>query len=161
MKKVSAKLFYSVDMATLMRAFNDVSVIQAKAENSGAKDIHIDLQDTADGFDVVIKRTMPADVPSALKKFLREWNHVTQKESWTGSEESGYSCKLSIDIEGVPVNISGTFNITSSGLLKINVVEIAVKCGIPLLGGQLEKFVASNFEKSMDQELKFLKSHLD
>ncbi len=160
MKKVSKKHFYAFDSATLIRAFNDEEVIQAKLADSGAKDVSINISTSDAGFNVVIDRTMPADVPSALKKFLGEWNQIKQQETWTGSVEDGFHCDLSIDIDGVPVAIKGQMDITSTGMLTTNNVEIEISCGIPLLGGQLEKFVAGNVEKSVADEFEFLKAHL-
>lgn len=160
MKKVNAKHFYSFDSATLIRAFNDEEVINAKLVDSGAKDVKTTITDTDDGFKVDIVRLMPAEAPAGLSKFVADWNEVKQSETWTGSAESGYKCDMSIVIADVPVTIKGTMEMTSSGLLTTNNVELQISCGIPLLGGKLEKFVAGNIEKSVAKEFAFLKSHL-
>lgn len=160
MTTVSAKHFYSINSVTLITAFNDEEVIRAKLADSGAKDVSITISTNEDGFQVEINRTMPADVPGALKSFVGEWNQIRQTETWTGSAEQGYQCQLAIEIEDVPVTITGTMNMTSQGLLTTNHVQIDISCGIPLLGGQVEKFVAASVEKSVAQEFAFLKEHL-
>lgn len=160
MKKVTAKHFYPFDIETLIRAFHEEADILAKLENSGAKDITLDIEDTDSGFNVSIERSMPADVPSVLKSFLGEWNEVKQTETWTGSNDSGYRCDLTIDIEGVPVSIKGKLEITHADLITTNNIEFAVSAGIPLVGGQLEKFVVGNMEKSIAEEFEFIKAHL-
>ena len=160
LKKVTAKHFYSFDSDTLIKAFNDPSVVEAKLLDSGAKDVTVDLTQTEAGFTVSIERTMPADVPSVLKAVLGEWNIVKQTETWTGSPEQGYECALNIEIDGVPVKITGNMTITSSGILTTNHVEIEISSSIPLMGGQMEKFVASSIEKSIAQEFTFLKQYL-
>lgn len=134
--------------------------MQAKFTELGAKDIDISIENTASGFTAQIDRKMPADVPSAMKSFLGEWNQVTQKESWTGAPDSGFECQMQVEIEGVPVSINGKMKITASGILTTNEIEMQISCGIPLFGGQVESFVASNIEKSMADEFAFIKAHL-
>jgi len=160
MKKVTAKHFYSFDSATLIRAFNDEAVIRDKLADSGAKDVNIQLETREQGFSVVINRNMPADAPAALKSVLGEWNAVQQTEVWQGDTAQGFECELQITIEGVPASISGTMAMSSVGMLTTNQIDIEVSCGIPLLGGTLEKFVASSIEKSVAQEFAFLKAYL-
>lgn len=160
MKKVTAKHFYSFDSNTLIKAFNDPSVIRAKLEDSGAKDISISINESDDGFSTEIKRTMPADVPGVLKSILGEWNAISQLENWTSTEDGNHVCRIQIDIEGVPANITGEIAMTSSGILTTNQIAIEVACGIPLMGGQVEKFVATSIEKSIAQEFEFLKRYL-
>ena len=160
MKNVKTKHFYSFDLATLLQAFNQEKVIKAKLADSGAKDVKIDIQSTEQGFNVEIERTMPANVPSVLKAFLGEWNEIKQNEQWQGSIESGYHCELHIDIIGVPVSIKGQMDVTSSGILTTNIVEIQVSCGIPLVGGQLEQLIVKDVEKSVAKEFSFIKTHL-
>lgn len=160
MKNVNTKHFYSFDLATLLPAFNQEEVIKAKLADSGAKDVKIDIENTAQGFNVEIQRTMPAEVPSVLKTFLGEWNEVKQNEKWQGSIESGYRCELHIEISGVPVSIKGQMDISSSGILTTNIIEIQVSCGIPLVGGQLESLVVQDVEKSVAKEFAFIKANL-
>lgn len=160
MKKVTAKHFYGMDIGTLLQAFRDKDVIFAKMANSGAKDVEVAITELNNGFNVVIQRSMFADVPSVLKSLLGEWNTVKQVESWTGDAERGFVCLLSIEITGVPASVSGTMKVTSNGILTTNLIELEVKSGVPLLGGQLEKFVATSIEKSAKQEFEFIKHFL-
>ena len=160
MKKVNAKHFYSFDSATLIKAFNDEEVIKAKLANSGAKDVDIKIETTEDGFKVEIESLMPANAPAAVARFVPEWNKVVQKERWTGTAESGFKCKRSIDIEEVGASVAGSMDMSSQGILTTNIVEMQVSSAMPLVGGQIENFVASSIEKSVAEEFEFLKGHL-
>ena len=103
---------------------------------------------------------MPANAPAAVASFVPEWNKVVQKESWTGTAESGFKCKLSIDIEEVGASVAGSMDMSSQGILTTNIVEMQVSSAMPLVGGQIENFVASSIEKSVAEEFEFLKGHL-
>lgn len=91
-------------------------------------------------------------------RMVSRW--ANDSEKWQGSIESGYRCELHIEISGVPVSIKGQMDISSSGILTTNIIEIQVSCGIPLVGGQLESLVAQDVEKSVAKEFAFIKANL-
>lgn len=160
MKKITIKHFYSFELDTLLKAFKDEDILQQKFGYNRAKDISINIEDTATGFVVSSARQVPSDVPRALRSVLGDWNQLKQMETWQGSNEEGFTGDIQVDIEDVPVNISGTMKLTSSGILTTNEIEMRVSCSIPLLGGQLERFVIANIEESLANEHTFIKNCL-
>lgn len=160
MKTVKGKHFYPFAIDTFIKAFNQEDVMQAKFAALGAKDIEISVDTTDAGFTAEIQRKMPADVPGPLKSFLGEWNQVTQKETWTGSPDAGYECAMTVEIEDVPVSLTGKMKVTANGILTTNDIEMQVSSSIPLFGSKVEGFVSANIEKSMAEEFDFIKGHL-
>lgn len=160
MKKVTGKHFYPFAIDTFIKAFNEEEVMQAKFTALGAKDISISIQPKDSGFTVEIQRKIPAEVPGPMKAFLGDWNTVIQKETWTGSPESGYQCAMTVEIEDVPVAITGTMKVTANSIMTTNEVEMQMSSDVPLFGSQVEGFVSGSIEKSMADEFEFIKSHL-
>ena len=109
---------------------------------------------------MVLEREVPAEVPRAMKKFLGEWNKVTQKENWTGTPGEGYKCDISIEIHGVPVTIAGTMELAADGAGCTNTICLDVNCGIPLVGKKLSELVCSQSKTSMQEEYQHIKSVL-
>lgn len=159
MKKITAIHFYPFPIETYVKSTFDECFLIKKFENLGAKDIIVELDTTESGYEIEVDRLVPTDVPGPLKSLLGEWNQIIQKESWVRKDETTYNCQIQIDIEDVPVSMEGYMKIGANGILTKNEIEITVSCGIPLIGGQLEKFVASDIEKTMEKELEFIKSY--
>ena len=111
-------------------------------------------------YTVQVKREVPADVPSLLKKFLNPWNTIVQSETWEGQAGGPYCCKLAIEIAGVPVSMSGEMELRTQDGGCVNDVRIEVKCGIPLIGGKLADFVGGDAEKATQAEYEFIRAYL-
>lgn len=160
MNITKAKHIYGFDIATLMQAFKDDAFIEKKMASGGAKDIDISVTNNDNGFDVLVKRQVPANIPAALKSYVGDWNLVTQKERWTGNNDTGYQCNLTIEIENLPVDISGSMQISSQSILTNNNVKFEISCPIPLFGSKVEDFVAANIARSAQAEFEFIKEAL-
>ena len=104
---------------------------------------------------------MPANAPAALKGFIGEWSQLRQEEEWQGDDGEEYYNELTISSPTVPVSITGVMTLSGDEDGCVNDIEMTVKCGIPLLGGALEKFVAGDVAKNLDAEFDFIAEYLD
>lgn len=145
---------YNVSAETLYKSFKNAELIQQKYEHIGARNVSVtECTDTS----VKTSREVTADVPKVLAKFAKEWNELKQFETWSKTS-NGYAADLTIKLAGVPVDITGTLTIESTGDNQCNnTVEIHVKCGIPLIGGKAEAFVLEDTKKQIQEEYVFLK----
>ncbi|UZE96402.1 DUF2505 domain-containing protein [Alkalimarinus alittae] len=152
---------YTQDVDTLFKHFSDAEQVKIKHEALGARAINpVKFEATDSTLEVVLEREVPADVPRAMKKFLSDWNQVKQIESWTGTPGEGYRCDISIEIQGVPVSITGTLELKPEGTGCTNTVCLDISCGIPLVGKKLAELVASQSKTSMKEEYEYIKSAL-
>ena len=72
---------YSQSVETLFRAFTTAEVIHARSEHVGARGVEVrECKPEGDGFRVVLRREMPSEIPSALKRFVQPWNEIVQTE---------------------------------------------------------------------------------
>lgn len=160
--EVRDKHSYSQDIDTVFKHFSDAGQVKAKHEALGAKEINLVQFDASDSsLNVVLEREVPADVPGAMKKFLGEWNHVKQTETWSGTPGQGYKCDIAIEIDGVPVTINGTMELMPEGEGCSNNVSLNFSCGIPLVGKKLAEFVGNHSKGAMQEEYRYIKSVLD
>ncbi|MCP5169420.1 MAG: DUF2505 domain-containing protein [Hahellaceae bacterium] len=160
--EIRAQHTYTKDIDSLFKAFGHQPTIQAKLESMRARNIEISqCALTDDSINIVLKRDVPADVPGMLKKFLGEWNTVSQKENWKGTPGQSYEGDFEVAIEGVPVKITGHMSLKPDGNGSTNTVTMKVECGIPLVGKKLAEFVGQNTEKAIAEEYQFLKTYLN
>jgi hypothetical protein len=152
---------YDHDVDTVFKVFHDPAFITAKYQGIGARNIEL-LECSGEGntYTIKVKREVPADVPGILKKFLGAWNKVEQTEEWQGETGGVRTCKLDINVIGVPVKVSGTMTLSPEGGGCVNDVRIKVTSGIPLVGSMLADFVGGDTNKSMGAEYAFIKDYL-
>jgi hypothetical protein len=150
---------YAQDVETLFRAFITPDDIVRRYEGMGARGVEVrECKERSGGWRVVVRREMPAEVPSALKRFVQPWNEVVQTDEWK-SQGAERVARLTADVKGVPVNISGRIALRArDGGSEID-VALEVGSGIPLIGRKLAQFVGENVERTLDQERDFLSGY--
>ena len=159
--KIKAVHQYAKDVDTVFGLFHDPDFMKAKYEGIGARNVEVLECAGGDGRHAVkVRREVPADVPSLLKKFLNPWNTVVQSESRDGKAGGPYRCTFEIDVGGVPVGMKGAMELRAEGGGCVNDVQMEVKCGIPLVGGKLADFVGGDAEKAIQAEYQFIRAHL-
>ena len=149
----TVKFNYPQDPETLFKFLSDPEVTRKRSEWSGDRDIHI----TASNGAVQNIRKVQADVPSFAKKLLNPVNTVTEVKQWNAANKSA---TLKVDIQGVPVKVTGDIRITPSGSGSEYTVDFKVSCSIPLIGGQLEKHITGVTEEGMRKEYGWNKDEL-
>ncbi|MCO5187907.1 MAG: DUF2505 domain-containing protein [Anaerolineae bacterium] len=159
--KVKQAHEYSQDVDTVFASFHDEEFIKAKMAAIGARNVNIEsITQSGDTVNVKLTREMPAEAPSALKKFVKDWNKLTQTEVWMGSAGGPYTCSIKIDIDGVPVGMQGKMKLSATGSGSVNNIDMDIKSGIPIVGGTLAKFVGQSSEKAMQDEYNYISQNL-
>ncbi len=159
--KIEAQHEYSHGIEEVYAAFSDPDFYLAKFEATGARNVTIvDSSQDEDSFSITTEREVPANAPAALRSFIGEWSKLTQEELWQGEDGDEYYNELTITSQSVPVTITGVMTLSGDKKSCVNDIEITVKCGIPLLGGKLEKFVGEDVAKNLDAEFDFISDYL-
>lgn len=154
--KVSIDIDRDVD--SVFETLCDENYIKEKLESIGARNISVQ-QSGADGGSatLVYSREEPADVPSALKKFMAEWNSLTNTDRWSGQAGGPYNCKYEVDMSG-PISVGGSHSLEDNGSGgTTSTITMDVSCSIPLVGRKLEQFVAGLAKNGLDNDVSFQK----
>lgn len=158
---IKEKFAYTQSVDAVFKFFGDKAAIEKKQAKLGARNVNIETcKSTKDSLELKFSKESPLDAPSALKKFLGEWQAATQEESWTGSAAKGYKGTLKIDLKGVPVKMSGTYSLVAEGSGSMLEVTMSITCGIPLIGGKLADFIGKTAKEEMQKEYDYNKSAL-
>lgn len=135
----------------------DLDYLRALSQESG--DIEMTIEEhgpAADGFRVVNKRTVAAEVPGFAKKFVKPTNTLTQTSVWPDAAPDGSRVGTwKVDTKGVPIAMSGTMTLTPAPSGTVAIIEGEVTSSIPLVGGKLADFVAKEAKSDLDKEYDF------
>lgn len=156
--KFEIKSRYAAPAAVVMKMFMDPAFHTGKLEALGLKKYRVLDQGTkGDDFHIRIERKVPLDAPALIRKVVPAETTAASEERWNRSTMKGrVSTQLS-----VPVDMSCEASITdvAGGSLVLYLWEVRAK--IPLIGGALEKFIASDLESKMVEETRVAAGMLD
>ena len=159
MKKVTAKHYYNCSVDEVFRFFSNEDIIAAKYTAMGSRKFHLkDISKQSDLTKVDLLREVPASdaIPKVLKKLLGEWNKVRQSETWQVKEGGSRFCKMSIDLEGVPVKIHGKMQLDNTENGCVNHISIEARSVVPLLGKSITSFISSEILKQLENEYQYI-----
>lgn len=104
-----------------------------------------------EGYTLVIKMDVTADMPGFAAKVLPSTNTITQTWEWansTGSERKG-TWKVT---SAAPVTATGTMSLKDDGGKTTETINGQVKCSIPLVGGKIADFVGKSAADSIHKD---------
>ncbi|ELV7517199.1 TPA: DUF2505 domain-containing protein [Photobacterium damselae] len=161
---LSATHDYQQDLDSLLQYFSEEDLIIEKYQALGAKNVKVqELKETSAGFVVTTYRDVPANVPSLLKSVLGDYNTIKQVENWAWQDDGSLVCAMSVTIEGVPAEMTGTLhfseplNTVGDGPVTRNEINLTITSAIPFVGKQLVNFIGQDSKQQMEAEYQFLK----
>jgi hypothetical protein len=144
--KFDDKHTFDKPAATVMKMFSDRAYFERKYQELGFWDVAILDHDKSDRrFRIKARYTTRNDspLPDFAKKILGESTVITQQDTWDIEKKTG---RLEIEIKGAPVKVTADMVLKDEGKGAANTLKWIVSCGIPLLGGKLEKLVADDIQ---------------
>lgn len=136
--------------------FTNPGFLLAKLVATGATDCEVvECTETDDGFRIVTRRTIEADIPGFAKKVFKPTNALTQVEEWQAVSGGIRAGTWRIETKGVPVSTGGVTRLESTGAGAVQHIEGTIKVSVPLIGGRLEHFVYDQAHRTLDVEHQF------
>lgn len=147
----------------VFKHFFNIAKIEEKNRSLGNKKLeveHCEIQGDTGKIRISREISPSADIPSALKKFHKGKNRVTQTEYWAVKDDGSYFCEYDVEIEGVPAKLQGQMHLVSKGEDAVNNVSLNIKCKVPFLGKIITGFLAKDATLQMDTEYEIIKQQL-
>jgi hypothetical protein len=144
--KFETKHTFDKPAATVIKMFSDRSYFERKYAGLGFTAIEVLEHDKSDSrFRIKVRYTAQsnAPVPDFAKKFLPSTMVVTQQDSWDLKTLTG---RLEVEIKGAPVKVACDMALKDDGKGAANQLRWNVSCGIPLVGGKIEKITAEDIQ---------------
>lgn len=118
------------------------------AQATGALSSSTEVTTTGDVVAVVTEQEQRVvGVPSFAKKFVGESTRAIIRQTWRG-DVADYV----VDTPGTPVSINGKARVAEKSGRTVLSYDLDVKCGVPLVGGKLEKLVGDLTGEGFDKE---------
>lgn len=157
--KITQSYEYAQSIDAIFAAFTDKAFLHKKLEALGARNISVTISRGGEEAIVKITREMPAEVPGALKKFVKPWNKMSQTEVWTSSENGTYQSNVQIEIVGMPIQMHSASSLTTQagGCSMETVTDIT--CSVPFVGGKIAQFVSAESLKALQTEYDYIRTH--
>ena len=150
MKRVSHTLTYpdtTVDDVYAMLA--DPSFRKAVADYQRVTDFACEITPSGTGMEVRLEQAHATDrIPAFAQKLVGGEIRFLQSEVW----KSPAGADLHVTIPGKPGSMVGSTFLSQSGHDVSQRITLAVKVGIPLVGGKLEDLIAGFVGKAFDAE---------
>jgi len=136
MAEVDAMLMDGVFRERVCDAQGAISKAVTITEDDSGVIVHIDQVQLAEG------------IPGFARKFVGDEINLVQTESWFDGENA----RVEVLIPGKPGEMTGTINLSESGGVTTETIEMTVKVNIPLVGGKIENLIADLLRKALKAE---------
>lgn len=139
--------------ATVIRMFGDRRYFERKYAELGYGRVEVlEHESRGDQFRIKVRYDTNNDVhlPDFAKKFLPDVVTVTQQDSWDLAKRKG---QLHFELKGVPAKITADMRLVEQGSGAVNVISWNIHCGVPLIGGKLERILLSDIQSKAGADL--------
>ena len=144
--KFDDKHAFDKSAATVLKMFSDRAYFERKYKDLGGWDIEVlECEKTATKFRIKCRYSMKSNVPlpEFAKKFVPDTASITQVDAWDLKTMTG---RLEAEIKGAPVKVAADMTLKADGKGSANHLKWNISCGIPLIGGKIEKIVADDIQ---------------
>ena len=144
----------------VLNMFTNKDYFVRKYEGLGYTGVEVlDHQSDDRGFSIKVRYEAPSDapVPGFAKKFLGQTSVVVQTDSWDREAKTG---RLQAEIQGLPAKVHAEMSLRDNGDGCVNELDWTISCGIPLVGGKIERLVAEDIQSKGVRDLSLSQSLL-
>jgi hypothetical protein len=148
--KFDIKAKYPASSAVVLKMFTDKEFHAKKLGVLGiTKSRVLEHDDKGDDFRIKVERKVPLNAPGLIKKFIPAETTVVSEERWNRAKKTG---AVKVEPVGVPVEIKAGVRFADDAQGCTITYAFDVTARVPLVGGALEKFIASDMESKFAEE---------
>lgn len=147
--KFSLDLTYEAPLADVDAMLMDVAFREAVCDAQGAIRKTVTITEEDAGVIVHVDQVqLPEGIPGFARKFVGDEINLVATETWWDSENA----RVEVVIPGKPGEMTGTLNLSESGGVTTERIEMEIKVGIPLVGGKIESLIADLLRSALKAE---------
>lgn len=139
---------YAATPAQVYAMLADPAFRKATCAAQDVVSVDVQITETGAGMSVRIDQDQRTPVPGFARKIIGETTRAIQIEEWSDDTRAS----LVIETPKTPGSMAGTITIGPDGAGAVEVVELEIKSGVPLIGGRLEKLMGDLVRKSIEVE---------
>lgn len=139
---------YDASPAQVYAMLADPAFREQVGVNQDVVSSEVQITPTKTGMSVRIDQVQhTAGIPSFAKRFLGATTRALQLEEWTDHRSASLEIKAP-----TPGTVKGSISIESAGKKAVEIVELDIATGIPLIGGKLESLLGDLIRKAIVTE---------
>ena len=148
---------FAAPIEAVIAMLGDPDATTAKYDGMGHRDIEILDCVIGDGtVRVESSRVVDVDLPGFAKKFIKPTNTMHQTDEWHELDDGTWDATFAVDVEGAPVELSGTMRLTPGEGTCTQDVTITMHVKVPLVGGKIADWAGKNdVPKTLEAEFAF------
>lgn len=139
---------YDATPAQVYAMLADPAFREAVCAAQDVVSVEVTITKAGKGMSVRIDQVQHTPVPGFAKKIIGATTRAVQLEEWSDHHHA----ELEIQTPGTPGTMKGTITIEPAGKGAVEVVELDIHSGVPLIGGKLEKIMGDLVRRSIKAE---------
>ncbi|WP_299697057.1 DUF2505 domain-containing protein [Hydrocarboniphaga sp.] len=145
--KFTSELKYPKPVDVVMKMFTDPAYFERKYQALEVSDFAVTQHVAGDSFSLRYRFRAAGEtrVPDFARKLIGDAIRVGQVDAWHVSRRVG---TIDIEIGGAPASVHADMKLEADSA-KTSVLKLdwQVRCGIPLIGGKIEKLIAGDVQR--------------
>ncbi len=150
---------FTAPLDTVYAALTDPKFLEERCLELGELSANCKVRKLAHGHAVTMKREVKRELPSFLSKLFNPVQTIVIEERWSDDDE-GKTATYKLEVNGQPVEVTADISLRPAGKGCVYEIEHRCKARIPLIGGQIERFVLGQTEAGCKDELDYLAASL-
>jgi hypothetical protein len=151
------KLTYDAPAGAVTAMLADPAFREEVCDYQGVLRKTVVIEPVGEGMHVTIDQWQrTSGVPSFARRVVADETNIVQREIWT----TPLLGDITVSIPGKPGDMTGTARIDEAHGVTTETVDLAIKVGVPLVGGKLESLISDLLLKALKAENKVGRDYL-
>lgn len=156
-KRLLHQLTYDAPASAVTAMLADPAFREEVCDYQGVLRKTVVIEPVGEGMHVTIDQWQrTSGVPSFAKRIVGDETNIVQREIWA----TPLLGDITVSIPGKPGDMSGTARIDEAHGVTTETVDLAIKVGVPLVGGKLETLISDLLLKALKAENKVGRDYL-
>ena len=151
---------YEQDAQSVFELLTDPDFLVDRCLELGELEASCEIEENGDDTIISLTRTVERDLPKVLAKVFDPVQTIRMTETWEPDGEDAYKGSYTFEVVGQPVTVRATFELYPTDDGCCYAIEHAVKAKVPLIGGQVEKFIRGQVVDGCLAEMEYVEQQL-
>ncbi len=152
---------YAQDAQSVFELLTDPDFLVSRCLALGELEASCEVDVNGDATVINLDRTVERDLPRVLARVFDPVQTIRMRETWQADGPDAFKGEYTFEVVGQPVTVKATFELYPTDDGCCYVIEHKAKAKVPLIGGQVEKFIHSQVADGCLAEMEYVEQHLD
>ena len=151
---------YGQDVHSVFELLTDPDFLVDRCLELGELEASCEIEENGEETIISLTRTVERDVPKVLAKVFDPVQTIKMTETWEPDGEDAYKGSYVFEVLGQPVTVKASFELYTTDDGCCYAIDHIVKAKVPLIGGQVEKFIKGQVADGCLAEMEYVDQQL-